>query len=379
MPAAAQNCEVKIGTAGPMTGGGASWGLSMKAAVEFEAAMVNAEGGLKLGDRKCKVTVVPYDSLGTASGGAAAANYFASQNIHAINGPVVGPESTGWLPVGKRNGIVSFTSTFALNAMSPDFPLAFHMLQGPPIWGPVVVKAAKEKYNFKNAVLIGPNDQGGTDTMKPLQKMYDDAGVHTALEYYQRGTTNFSAIATRLMNINPDVVDFSGGPPGEMAVLAKQLLEAVLKRVERNAMGLPGRMFPVASYDLQTLKLAPPRVLIDPAISFGRPILASTGIRTSVIVGRIDAGEEPAKIAEDYGLEPEDLDAAIAQDRSLPPENVSQCIARSYRQQQGERVIAGSDCGFGTFAGYGKLDPDISFKKLRAMVEGAAIASARLW
>ena len=41
--------------------------------------------------------------------------------------------------------------------------------------------------------------------------------------------------------------------------------------------------------------------------------------------------------------------------------------------------MAGSDCGFGTFAGYGKLDPDISFKKLRAMVEGAEIASQRLW
>jgi 5-methyltetrahydropteroyltriglutamate--homocysteine methyltransferase len=44
-----------------------------------------------------------------------------------------------------------------------------------------------------------------------------------------------------------------------------------------------------------------------------------------------------------------------------------------------ERVIAGTDCGFGTFAGYGKLDPDISFKKLAALAEGAAIASERLW
>ena len=40
-----------------------------------------------------------------------------------------------------------------------------------------------------------------------------------------------------------------------------------------------------------------------------------------------------------------------------------------------ERVIAGSDCGFGTFAGCGKLDLDISFKKLAAMAEGAAMAS----
>ncbi|NCX89540.1 MAG: hypothetical protein EBX02_10670 [Betaproteobacteria bacterium] len=41
-----------------------------------------------------------------------------------------------------------------------------------------------------------------------------------------------------------------------------------------------------------------------------------------------------------------------------------------------ERVIAGSDCGFGTFAGYGVVDPDIVFAKFEAMAEGAAIASA---
>jgi 5-methyltetrahydropteroyltriglutamate--homocysteine methyltransferase len=44
-----------------------------------------------------------------------------------------------------------------------------------------------------------------------------------------------------------------------------------------------------------------------------------------------------------------------------------------------ERVIGGTDCGFGTFAGYGKIDPDIAFKKLRTMAEGAAIATKRLW
>ena len=44
-----------------------------------------------------------------------------------------------------------------------------------------------------------------------------------------------------------------------------------------------------------------------------------------------------------------------------------------------ERVMATSDCGFGTFAVYGKIDPDIAFKKLHAMAEGAAIATKRLW
>ena len=61
------------------------------------------------------------------------------------------------------------------------------------------------------------------------------------------------------------------------------------------------------------------------------------------------------------------------------PELIAERLCRFADLVGRERVIAGSDCGFGTFAGYGKLDPDISFKKLRVMVEGAALASKRLW
>ena len=61
------------------------------------------------------------------------------------------------------------------------------------------------------------------------------------------------------------------------------------------------------------------------------------------------------------------------------PDLVAERICRFADIVGRERVIAGSDCGFGTFAGYGKLDPDISFKKLAAMAEGAEIASKRLW
>jgi 5-methyltetrahydropteroyltriglutamate--homocysteine methyltransferase len=44
-----------------------------------------------------------------------------------------------------------------------------------------------------------------------------------------------------------------------------------------------------------------------------------------------------------------------------------------------ERVIAGTDCGFGTFAGFGPVEPDIAYLKLASLVEGARIASERLW
>ena len=59
------------------------------------------------------------------------------------------------------------------------------------------------------------------------------------------------------------------------------------------------------------------------------------------------------------------------------PEVVAQRIERFTGIVGKDRVIAGSDCGFGTFAGYGSVDPQIAYAKLSALSEGAAIAAAR--
>jgi len=56
------------------------------------------------------------------------------------------------------------------------------------------------------------------------------------------------------------------------------------------------------------------------------------------------------------------------------PELVSQRIQRFTDIIGADRVIAGSDCGFGTFAGFGAVDPDIAYAKLKALSEGAALA-----
>jgi 5-methyltetrahydropteroyltriglutamate--homocysteine methyltransferase len=57
------------------------------------------------------------------------------------------------------------------------------------------------------------------------------------------------------------------------------------------------------------------------------------------------------------------------------PELVAQRINRFADIVGPDRVIAGSDCGFGTFAGFGSVDPDIAYAKLKSLSEGAAIAS----
>ena len=55
------------------------------------------------------------------------------------------------------------------------------------------------------------------------------------------------------------------------------------------------------------------------------------------------------------------------------PELVAQRIERFTGIVGPDRVIAGSDCGFGTFAGFGAVDPDIAYAKLTSLSEGAAL------
>jgi 5-methyltetrahydropteroyltriglutamate--homocysteine methyltransferase len=60
------------------------------------------------------------------------------------------------------------------------------------------------------------------------------------------------------------------------------------------------------------------------------------------------------------------------------PELIAQRLERFAAIVGVERVIASTDCGFGTFAGYGKIDPAVTWKKLRALRAGADLAAARL-
>ena len=61
------------------------------------------------------------------------------------------------------------------------------------------------------------------------------------------------------------------------------------------------------------------------------------------------------------------------------PKLVAERIGRFADIVGRDRVIAGTDCGFSTFSGFGVVDPDIVYAKLKSLADGAAIASDKLW
>ena len=93
---------------------------------------------------------------------------------------------------------------------------------------------------------------------------------------------------------------------GQLAML--DLLKAHLSRIERGPDGIPVKLYLFTrQIDLEEPKI----VVIDPRISFGRPILAGTGIPTSVIAERYKAGESIDELAKDYGIPKSQIEEAI--------------------------------------------------------------------
>lgn len=100
--------------------------------------------------------------------------------------------------------------------------------------------------------------------------------------------------------------------PGQYAM--REILSALLRRVDRDDHGLAVRLYPFSRRPIGTpagLEASPRAVVIDPRLGFGRPVLAGTGITTLTIAERFDAGEGVEDLAADYSRSLSEIQEAI--------------------------------------------------------------------
>lgn len=89
----------------------------------------------------------------------------------------------------------------------------------------------------------------------------------------------------------------------------KDVLSNYLKRIERDPTGIPIKLFPFTRRS-ESLD-QPKRIQIDPRISFGRPVISGTGIRTEILFERFLSGEDTKQLAQDYDRPEEEIQEAI--------------------------------------------------------------------
>jgi len=101
-----------------------------------------------------------------------------------------------------------------------------------------------------------------------------------------------------------------------------EVVSAYLQRIERDPAAGLTRLYPMTrKRELPSASVSeqPKVVVIDPRISFGRPILARSNIRTSLIAERWQAGESVEDLAQDYGRPSFEIQEAIRCETPIDP------------------------------------------------------------
>lgn len=130
-----------------------------------------------------------------------------------------------------------------------------------------------------------------------LERHYRSRHPLAEHEFETDGLDLFIQKAGLLINLSQD---------GQLAM--RELVAAYLRRVERDTKGLPVRLYP---FTRKREPEEPRAVVIDPSVSFGRAVLAGTGIATAILAERFKAGESVEQLAKDYGRDPFDIQEAL--------------------------------------------------------------------
>ncbi|MEW6129957.1 MAG: DUF433 domain-containing protein [Acidobacteriota bacterium] len=143
--------------------------------------------------------------------------------------------------------------------------------------------------------------------------------VRHALEYLKREFPSKHPLADQLFQT--DGVDLFIEHLGQIINVSRngqmemrEVVEKYLRRIDRDFKNLPVRLYPFLKTNPTDEE--PRRVVIDPLLSFGKPVLAVVGVPTEVIAERFYAHETTDQLAKDYGCTREEIEEALRYEAS---------------------------------------------------------------
>ncbi|MBF6596219.1 MAG: ABC transporter substrate-binding protein [Thermaceae bacterium] len=225
--ALAQQPVLKIGVNGVMSGPAASWGLVNKYSAETTAAMINAEGGWKIGDKKYKVEIVALDDKNDPKISAANAEKLVSMGVKYIIGPNVDTTAGAVMPVMEKAKAINFPYAFSKELYTPPHGNSILGMIASYQAGPVIYKYLKEKKGVKNIAFLARNEADPLNQMKEGEDAAKMLGLNivTSGATYEPGTTDFAPVLQGILAKNPDLLVLSGVAPGDAPLLIKSARE----------------------------------------------------------------------------------------------------------------------------------------------------------
>ena len=223
---------IKIGGCVPLTGAVAYWGISTNQAWIDGAEVINAAGGVKIGNDHYKLKIISYDSKGvTADARAVAIRLIEQDKVKYIFNQAAA-STIGMLEVSEPAKVLSSVACWGyLEHFGKAFPYHFRSEMSDYEQGFAYVPYMKEKFpGVKSAAFLGPDDKDGYDCYFSYQRLMKYYGIEDkGVEYFQWETTDFYPLVTKTLQKKPDWIITSPTPPGITASIIKAARELGFK------------------------------------------------------------------------------------------------------------------------------------------------------
>jgi branched-chain amino acid transport system substrate-binding protein len=223
---------IKIGGCVPLTGAVAYWGISTDQAWKDGAEVINARGGVKVGNKNYMLKIIAYDSKGVTADAQTVTKRLIEQDKVKYIYNQAAASTIGMLEISEPAKVISSVACWGyLEHYGKKFPYHFRSEMSDYEQGFAYMPFVKSKYpGIKTAAFLGPDDKDGYDcyySYQRLMKYYgvDDLGV----EYFQWETTDFYPLVTKTLQKKPDMIITSPTPPGITASIVKAARELGFK------------------------------------------------------------------------------------------------------------------------------------------------------
>ena len=226
--AAAANADIRISTAGPMTGQYASFGEQMRRGAEKAVADINAAGGvlgqkliLEIGDDACD----PKQAV-------AVANQLASKGVVFVAGHFCSGSSIPASEVYAEEGLLQISPASTNPQLTErNLPNVFRVCGRDDQQGQVAGTFIKEHFGGKNIAVIHDKTTYGKGLADETKKQLNSLGVTEKLyEAYTAGEKDYSALVSKLKAENIDVL-YVGGYHTEAGLMARQMRDQGMETV----------------------------------------------------------------------------------------------------------------------------------------------------
>ena len=228
---AGQIC-VKIGHGAPRTGGIAHLGKDNENGAQLAVNEINAQGGIKVGDKVVKLALVGEDDAADPKQGPVVAQKLVDAGVVGVVGHLTSGVTIPANAVYAKAGMAQISPS----STNPDYTLkgektpkgsvsTYRMVATDAMQGPAMGRFMLNK-GAKTVAILDDSTQYGKGLADQVEKTLKDGGVQiVAHEASTATTTDFKAILTKIKGMNPDYL-FWGGMDDTAASLVKQMKES---------------------------------------------------------------------------------------------------------------------------------------------------------